>query len=259
MADRFYGRLRQLERDSKNEMTILSDSRSSLDQLTEAMAGQELSLNDYLTLLRLTGQNYERYSMPPSAQKYVFMRMQSVLTLGKEKWKRRQYPLLTDTEVPLQPEIETYLQQQRPLWRDLLLHYQRILVVTDLVLFLAILPLLVFVVKFSFLWSLIVSLLIWAGLAVYFQLFCRKPWLRNIWLRIQRKSATLCGSLSSVLSVPVCLPERNTGLKTAKIPETLLGFRLFSHSQALCGMMVPVMLCVQIPCRKPRFSATPFI
>ena len=154
MADRFYGRLRQLERDSKNEMTILSDSRSSLDQLTEAMAGQELSLNDYLTLLRLTGQNYERYSMPPSAQKYVFMRMQSVLTLGKEKWKRRQYPLLTDTEVPLQPEIETYLQQQRPLWRDLLLHYQRILVVTDLVLFLAILP-----------------LLIWAGLAVYFQLF----------------------------------------------------------------------------------------
>jgi len=171
MADRFYGRLRQLERDSKNEMTILSDSRSSLDQLTEAMAGKELFLNDYLTLLRLTGQNYERYSMPPSAQKYVFMRMQSVLTLGKEKWKRRQYPLLTDTEVPLQPEIETYLQQQRPLWRDLLLHYQRILVVTDLVLFLAILPLLVFVVKFSFLWSLIVSLLIWAGLAVYFQLF----------------------------------------------------------------------------------------
>ncbi|WP_294730706.1 hypothetical protein [uncultured Faecalibaculum sp.] len=171
MADRFYGRLRQLERDSKNEMTILSDSRSSLDQLTEAMAGQELSLNDYLTLLRLTGQNYERYSMPPSAQKYVFMRMQSVLNLGKEKWKRRQYPLLTDTEVPLQPEIEAYLQQQRPLWRDLLLHYQRILVVTDLVLFLVILPLLVFVVKFSFLWSLIVSLLIWAGLAVYFQLF----------------------------------------------------------------------------------------
>ena len=105
MADRYYGRLKQLERDSRNEMSILSDTRSSLEQLTEAMAGEELSMKDYLTLLRLTGQYYEKHNMPPSAQKYIFMRMQSVLSLRTQKWKRHQYPLMTDVEEPLTPEI----------------------------------------------------------------------------------------------------------------------------------------------------------
>ncbi|WP_305178405.1 segregation/condensation protein A, partial [Faecalibaculum rodentium] len=136
MADRYYGRLKQLERDSRNEMSILSDTRSSLEQLTEAMAGEELSMKDYLTLLRLTGQYYEKHNMPPSAQKYIFMRMQSVLSLRTQKWKRHQYPLMTDVEEPLTPEIMEYFRQQRPLWKETLAHFQRMLLLTDLILFL---------------------------------------------------------------------------------------------------------------------------
>ncbi len=104
-------------------MSILSDTRSSLEQLTEAMAGEELSMKDYLTLLRLTGQYYEKHNMPPSAQKYIFMRMQSVLRL------------------------------------------------TDLILFLLLLPLLVFGLQMSFGAGLLLSVLVWGALAVYFQMF----------------------------------------------------------------------------------------
>ena len=171
MADRYYGRLKQLERDSRNEMSILSDTRSSLEQLTEAMAGEELSMKDYLTLLRLTGQYYEKHNMPPSAQKYIFMRMQSVLSLRTQKWKRHQYPLMTDVEEPLTPEIMEYFRQQRPLWKETLAHFQRMLLLTDLVLFLLLLPLLVFGLQMSFGAGLLLSVLMWGALAVYFQMF----------------------------------------------------------------------------------------
>ena len=171
MADRYYGRLRQLERDSRNEMSILSETRSSLDSLTEAMAGQEASLKDYLTLLRLTGQSYEKHGMPPSAQKYVFMRMQSALSLKNQKWKRHQYPLLTDIDEDLPDEIMDYFRQQRPMWKQTLSHFQRILLLADVILFLLILPWLVFGLRMSFPAALLASLLIWAGLAVYFQMF----------------------------------------------------------------------------------------
>lgn len=171
MADRYYGRLKQMERDSKNEMSILSSTRTSLDQLTEAMMGEQISMNDYLMLLRLTGISYEKQRMPVAATRYVAMRMQSVIQTRSHKWKRQQYPLLTDLDERPVDEVAAYMALQHPWWKETTERFQRVLLAADLVVFLLVLLILVYGLRMAFLASFLISVLLWAGLAVYSQFF----------------------------------------------------------------------------------------
>lgn len=169
MADRYLGALKKAERERTKEMSLLFDADESLDRLTEAMSGEVMSVNDYLKLLSLNYQKYERRHSHERGRRYILDRMGSVLEAKEKKHVQRYYPKLTDFEAPLDDSVRLFLEDHPSRWTGKGQAIMKRLLWADLLMYLFMLVLLVFGLKFSFLWAFLISIVLWAALLVYFR------------------------------------------------------------------------------------------
>lgn len=167
MADRYAGALKKIWRQRRKEMSIFGNTDASLDDLTVQMQGKKISAQDYLLLLTLVYDKYQRQGYSMASRQYIVMRMQSVQWAIGHKEFQKQYPFIADWSQADDGLVEHFLERKRPYFRQVHDHMVRLVVIAICILYALLLSLLVFGFHGGFWTSVAVSLLVAALSAVY--------------------------------------------------------------------------------------------
>lgn len=167
MADHFLGALKELERRTHDNVLIFSTVLSErLDDLTASMINNPLSDNDYMKLMELYYQKFQKMEKR-NAMMYCLLRIQQIASF-KENVKLQKRVKLIEFSEDYDEFTSEFLFKKRPYYKNMQIDFKkRALLISFLcAVFFLIVGVLVVQVKFLIGW--ILSLIIYVGSYFWF-------------------------------------------------------------------------------------------
>lgn len=162
MADYFLGALKEIERRSRDNSLIFSDVLSErLDGIAESMISTKLSDNDYMKLLELYYQKYHK-SEKKKAMMYCILRIQQMAEYKKIKKFNKNVK-----NIEFNGDFDEYtlafLNKKRPYYKNMALDFKKKALFISLFISIIFLFLIVLVCNVNFIFSWILSVIIYAS------------------------------------------------------------------------------------------------
>lgn len=167
MADHFLGALKELERRTHDNKLIFSEILSErLDALAESMVSQVLSDNDYMKVFELYYQKYQKLEKK-KAMMYCILRIQQMAEY-KKNVKLRNLVNKVEFSSNLDEYTREFLKKKRPYYKNMQIDFKKKVLLFGFILTTCFLILSVLVLKMSFLWGWILSVVFY--FLIYFGL-----------------------------------------------------------------------------------------
>lgn len=159
MADRYLNALSSIRRNSMNELSFGNPKKNKFVTFVTEITGEEMSDNDYLTILMDFYALYQKQNNR-KAKMYCVMRMMQIEMARKKPWLRPMFPKVSFTEDP-QAVLVTFVDRKRPFYQSLSDKVERKWLIFVTLLAMALIALLVLVCNLDFLFSMILVFVLW--------------------------------------------------------------------------------------------------
>lgn len=175
MSDRFLFRLRQIEKEEADRISIYEDGSAKFYNLVKTMSGRQMSINDYAKVLEMFYLRYsdkrksriEQTSIDKSkASMYCILQLQRLYLAKDTPALQIYYPNITFEE-PLDQNLLSFVERKRPFYSVLVKGIQDKWIAFGTVMGILVLAVLCLVFNLSYWLSLLISLLVIAGFVYY--------------------------------------------------------------------------------------------
>lgn len=166
-TDKYYFSLCRIQQEAAHEISFLSTNSLKLDVLMQSMSYEEVTENDYLKLLQM---NYDKYDKMDRRRekRYCLVKMQMVADAKKRKYKRDRFKMVDFTPPLREDFMSLYFQRCRTIERLEEIKTKRFLWI-DVLLYSLILVLFVYGFHVPMLYSLLIALASAGAMYVYFR------------------------------------------------------------------------------------------